>query len=809
METNNEPAPDKINQPLPRQNPPKFNRPTKYILMAAIAVVLIIGAALAFKFLPFRPASQTQNQAATQQPTTDISDLTSTTTIQYPIDNALQAIPNYSDVAQKLKLNLSPAQQKYLENNHFVLVNTADTAFASNYGYNFDEMLTDFDYLTGSASQYYRTPDNTKLVTPDVVLHTYHKFFDMTLEQLEQKELAQSLGDFLNSLYGNLLGAEQNSTGYTQTRYQNLLAQMTVARVLFENKNGPKPDSFNTPDQENAYNQQDQTVDSYDNAKTILAKYTAGLTPDLISAAQSELGNIYQASKVGTSPLFGQYSATQKTDYTQFTPRSHYTKNSAFRAYFRTMMYLGRSSYFLQTDNGIADASLLVKQFQIKNQSGITPVNPWQKIMTVTAFYAGQSDDLTYNEWQSYEKSVLGTAQPADADLTSQTGIQKMATNLNQVRLPKILSDVVVDENISSETKSDLLRQSLAFRVFGQSFSFDAWVLNDLTAGQEKTDVKLPSTPSALFIPAAMGSVQAKTYSGQFLQKDAGFSDSDVQGFLTKLSQKQSDIGKVTQNEWFASMGSAWLYVLGSLTHSYDSTYPAYMQATPFLDKQLQTFLGSYTELKHDTLLYAKQSYAEKGGGGDENPALPPVVKGYVEPNLDFWNRFNSLISQTKQVFSQNNLFSNTDVSARLQNFQDIVTFYTSIANQEMQGKAISEKDYEKLRTTQLSFMVQPFDAATQADENSGKVALIADIATDAIKNQVLYEADARPYLMLAIVNNENSPRVVTGLTYNQYEFTNPLGGQRLTDDDWKTWVYDQTNKLPAKNFWYNSLEAK
>jgi hypothetical protein len=26
--------------------------------------------------------------------------------------------------------------------------------------------------------------------------------------------------------------------------------------------------------------------------------------------------------------------------------------------------------------------------------------------------------------------------------------------------------------------------------------------------------------------------------------------------------------------------------------------------------------LGSYTELKHDTLLYVKQAYAEMGGGG-------------------------------------------------------------------------------------------------------------------------------------------------------------------------------------------------
>jgi len=769
-----------------------------YIIAGLVFLVLIAGAVLAFKF---KASKQPQGQVpVNNKQTTDEQGIT-----QYASDEALKAIPNFAAVTQKYGLNLSPAQQKFLENNNFLLIDKTKTPYLS--GFSFDDMLTDFDSIGGSGNKYYRAPENTVLVTPDIVLHTYHRFFEMTLEQLEQKELAQSLNDFLTGLYGNLLTASKQNSGYTAQRYQNLLAQITVARVLFENKSAAKPDSFASSDQEDAYNQKDNTIDSIDNAKIILLKYSAGLTPDLISKIQTELASIYKASDVGVSPLFGQYSDTLKTDYTQFTPRSHYTKNSASRAYFRTMMYLGRSSYFMQKDIGITDTNLLTKQFGTKSQTGVTPSDPWQKIMAITAFYAGQSDDVTYSEWKNFETGILGNSQLTDADLTSQANIQKMAASINQIRLPKILSDVVVDENIYSQTKSDLLRKSLSFRVFGQRFSFDGWILNDLTAGDEKTDTKLPSTPSALFIPAALGDAQAQKHSGEFLQKTAGFSSDEVTGFFGKLVQKQSDISKLTQTDWFGSMGSAWLYVLGSLTKTYNKTYPAYMQAPAFLDKQIQTSLGSYTELKHDTLLYAKQSYAERGGGGDENPPLPPVVKGYVEPNLDFWNRFGQLITQTKEIFSKNNLFSDSQVSARLQNFQDITDFYTSIAKQEMQGNTISEADYEKLRTTQLSFMAQPFDSAVQADENSGKVALIADVATDAVKNQILYEADGRPYLMLAIVNNENTPRIVTGLAYNQYEFTNPLGGQRLTDETWKSWVYDQTDKLPAKNFWYNSLQ--
>ena len=51
-----------------------------------------------------------------------------------------------------------------------------------------------------------------------------------------------------------------------------------------------------------------------------------------------------------------------------------------------------------------------------------------------------------------------------------------------------------------------------------------------------------------------------------------------------------------------------------------DSRYPAFMHNNAWTHKDLQTALGSWTELKHDTILYAKQVMAEMGGGGPEEP---------------------------------------------------------------------------------------------------------------------------------------------------------------------------------------------
>jgi hypothetical protein len=194
------------------------------------------------------------------------------------------------------------------------------------------------------------------------------------------------------------------------------------------------------------------------------------------------------------------------------------------------------------------------------------------------------------------------------------------------------------------------------------------------------------------------------------------------------------------------------------------------------------------------------------GAGGDDRP-IPPIVKGFVEPNLEFWNRFNLLLERNSSLFKDNNLFKEGPALDRLSRFKEAAELYRSIAEKELRSEVISDDEYEELRITKLSFMADPFETVDPS-ETSGQTALISDIHTDVVKNKILYEATAQPYLMLAIVGNENSPRVTAGLVYNHYEFTDPIG-QRLNDEAWKDRVYNNPSTLPSKNFWYQSLFVK
>ena len=95
-------------------------------------------------------------------------------------------------------------------------------------------------------------------------------------------------------------------------------------------------------------------AESLEGALEGLGKYQKQFSPEVFGRMTQEIKNIYQAEGVGVSPLYGQYGkeGEVKTDYTQFTPRSHYAKTSLLRAYFRAMMYLGRNSYLLNSPEG-------------------------------------------------------------------------------------------------------------------------------------------------------------------------------------------------------------------------------------------------------------------------------------------------------------------------------------------------------------------------------------------------------------------------------------------------------------------------
>src|SRR6185369_13806541 len=83
---------------------------------------------------------------------------------------------------------------------------------------------------------------------------------------------------------------------------------------------------------------------------------------------------------------------------------------------------------------------------------------------------------------------------------------------------------------------------------------------------------------------------------------------------------------------WDSNIYMGWLACLRELsTPTTDAKYPEAARTRAWAMKTLNTQLASWTQLRHDTVLYVKQSYTA------EVTCFYPA--GYVEPVPQFWAR--------------------------------------------------------------------------------------------------------------------------------------------------------------------------
>ena len=724
---------------------------------------------------------------------------------------------NYPQVMAFLGVQLTAAQKKFLSDHKFLLIPKSATKFRGKVDLGgvdedpFDEMIGLFDYISGAGDPVKRLPENCRFVNPDVMLQALHKYFENSLEYLEKTELAEALRRFLSSMQARALEDKAAVTGKLAEHYELIAAQFTVPLVILENARWPNPKDQETIESSPAPPPPADDGDTLENALKILDRFKDKFSGPLFSRMVAELRLIYGAKALAPSPLYGQYAkdGTASADYTQFTPRSHYVKSSLLRSYFRAMMYLGRNGYLLGKEEGVTDAMLVTLLMANPGPDGQAPLKDWLRIMYLTCFYAGKPDDIGYPEWRDFLVKVLGREKFPVGEALDPATLTKISRRLGELKAPRIFSEVVIAPEVFTSTKEQMLEAAKAFRIFGQRFTFDGWILNRLSAGQEKTSLRLPSMPTALFVPAVLGDQAALRFSEQYLQKLApSFSPEETDRFNGRMNEVAADLAKVTDPEWFSSLGTAWLRLLGTVTSSFGTGYPLYMQDKLFGVKQVETFLGSYTELKHDTILYAKQSYAERGGGGEEGTP-PPVPKGFVEPNLAFWETLGRLVDYVYSGYSKYGIFKNElEEYGRLKIFKQDVAWYAFLAAKELRGEPLTEEEYEKLRINPLMYMATPFETGMVVEEKDLRSGLIADIHTDTLRGQILYEATGEPYVMLVLIGNEGIVRLAVGVAFNHYEFTGPLT-TRYTDADWQSRVYGHHPGMPEKNFWYGSLAVK
>jgi hypothetical protein len=608
------------------------------------------------------------------------------------------------------------------------------------------------------------TWDGTPIfVSTDAVLHIYHVLYDKMLAEIEMHKFVPVLYDLTNDMIQQ-----------TESIYQNVEDSLAKEAVR--------------------YNLAFLYV-----AKNLLQPSYSEIPPLVSTLVEDELTLIEQCDGFHYSPVMGQFSML---DYSQFIPRGHYTQNDTLKAYFKTMMWYGWTIFTMEPDlfgrlsaRHTLQALLMTQQLYaiLDNKSS------WEKIYIPTVFFVGKTDDPSIYDYKAIADQVYGLEfihlsadNLADSLLLDQFMVE--ARQLPQPAIPNWIYGTYITYK--------------GFRFMGQRFIPDSYMFAHLIYPYVGSAVNQRWMPKGLDIMSILGSERAHTI------LDSVYNETAYLNYNTQINQFKTEYSLKDDADWAQNLYWNWLYCLMPLLYHKSTGYPYFMRTLAWADKELLTALASWSELRHDAILYAKQSMTPC--------CIPPgPPQSYVEPNPHLYARLASLVKFTEDGLYNRNLLLQR-FQEKLMLFETLLLFLRDISIKELENIPLSVQDYENIfcfgKVMEELIRENP-NPEQPWEKNVDDMAVIADVHTDSNTDQCLEEAVGYPLDIYVLVPDDNQLRLTQGAIFSYYEFEQPISN-RLTDEKWRqilqnknepdlpTWSNSFMNvKAPSPDLWNESPE--
>lgn len=568
-------------------------------------------------------------------------------------------------------------------------------------------------------------------VTTDSMMHTYHLYFALLQKNTESHYLTDLTGKFSSRMYEDSLAQYQELAGteWEDAALKNVAFFAVGAELMGQ-----------------------EVADLPTSAKTI---------------ASQEQQLILDAQSVEESPLTGDLE-----DYSQYKPRGYYEGNEELEQYFRAMMWYGRRNFAQTNETQNREALLMTLALQEDSEAQ----EAWNAVYSITSFFAGASDDAGYQEYAPIIEEVYGKDVTLEKLVGDDKSFEKYVKLIQTLDPPAINSEVFADD----EGETDKTQLAKGFRFMGQRFSLDEAVFTQLCYSKvkENPEGEKRMLPDALDVPAAMGSDKAV----ELLQENGAFT---YAGYEENLEKVQTKIQEKPDSFWNASLYANWLYTLNPLLEERGEGYPSFMTNEEWQKKNLEGFLGSWTELKHDTVLYSKQFVAEMGGGDEEVDD-----RGYVEPMPELYHRLSVLTQKTAYGLEKFGVINDTD-KENLARLEELADQLTTISIKELTNEQLTEAEFELIRSYGGNLEHFWAEAVKEQSESESRpyssefpAALVVDVATDP-NGTVLEEAIGGISEIYVVVPVDGKLRIAKGGVFTYYQFEQPLS-DRMTDSQWR-----------------------
>ncbi len=575
-------------------------------------------------------------------------------------------------------------------------------------------------YDVYESNRYAQSPN---FVTVDSMMHTYHVYFAHLLKELEKDRLYEQLVALTEEMYDRSKRQYEELAGteWESAAIRNA-AYFTVAMELLDES--PK------------------------------------VIPEVKDTVDSEL-TLIKSGNVDTSPLFN-----DNEDYSQYKPRGYYAGDPILEKYFKTMMWYGRRAFEQKDKDHMRSALLMTLAMDD------AALDEWEGIYTMTTFFSGASDDCTYYELRPIIEAAYGNISYLDELVGNDQAFDIFYELTGQMDPPKINSIPVEQTDETNVIPS--------FRFMGQRFSVDATIFQNLIyrAVEENGSGEKRMLPDALDVPAVLGSETAYE-----ILKEQG--DTDYSGYDDNLNKLRKGIEDSEGSDlWTASLYAQWLNTLRPVLEKKGDGYPVFMQNEEWNKRSLEGFLGSYTELKHDTILYSKQAMAEMGGGWEEEVD----DRGYVEPEPVVYSRFAVLAEATIDGLKSYDLLKKDD-RQNLEKLAEIARKLVVISEKELKNETLDYNEYEFIKDFGGDLEHIWADAVKDDDEEYARSdehpgAIVADVATDP-NGTVLELGTGQVSEIFVVCPVDGMLQLCSGPVYSFYQFEWPLN-DRLTDEQWR-----------------------
>lgn len=588
-------------------------------------------------------------------------------------------------------------------------------------------------------------------VSADSLLEAVHRTFDNLLASTEEAVLVSELRALLKSLRQQIPAA-----GFEAQLAADLDLYLSVAQSALEGA---------------------------------LVEPTSG-------AAPSEVSNLFAKLTAHTGhenvELFG---VPRDVDFSQFEPRGHYTNTPGLERYFQAMMWLGRIDFRLIETQGDGSQSFSRRQFDaataLRSLFSSADEERWTLIDRVVGAFVGEHDNLTPHTLAGMLEALDVADYSEIQNLSDEAIIAELAEG--GWGSQRIASRIIIRGTASEES----LPLDRSFSLFGQRYTVDSHTFSNTTFDRVEGRM-MPSPLDAAF--AALGNNAALSPLSDELENAS---------YVTGLTQMRTLVDAHESDYWSGSIYTTWLSALRNLSGNADAETAGVAQTDGWQRRILNAQLGSWAQLRHDTILYTKQSYTS--GVSCEFP------DAYVDPYPEFYQGLQAVGAKIAEVIAElpDSFQAKQVVSSWAQLFTDVTGKLGQMAENQVSGAPHSQElmafindavnwDEDPLcgGTTYSNFSgwyPRLFLSEAEAIEADPVIADVHTQPTDAAGSDVgriLHVGVGWPHLMVVTAETCMGPRAYAGLAFGYGELIQE-NWKRMNDNEWSTFIENEPFPYP------------